>query len=414
MPAKYLNKEGGPEVRAYNPGQYPVADFLLGSVAEPSNEVPIGKAVESIINPALLTAGGNRMLSALKNLSKKSAWAKKALDFLESEGLHENRAAMALNEHLSTGGAARENPNSLNSGLGKDATRIGMPDYTRIRNAEEYGSVPGIGPSRERSLLDQLQKEPLPDTQFSSIKGGAGEPKYKTLYEDPNYEIRKSTIGFSNGKPFDTGEEKFWIYDKKNGQYTTGHRNMQDATNDIGGMDVNDWQAARKARDAEDTFSDLLDYYQGPTTKGHYTYGDVAKSIGAPGDAGWHELSAVPGGKSSVAPSTPSGKLSLAQSMQQLNQPPRGLVLGKTLPPENYALRGGVLNPNDLYESSNTDKLINDLYGHLEKSMKPSETEDAMDLYLNNEWKNSDLDEILKKHGVIKSQVKSMLGKIIE
>lgn len=346
MPSEY--RRGSP----YNPGQYPVADFMLGMAADPSNEVPIGPAAKGLmakVNPEILTAGGRRMYDALKNMAKKSKWAENILGRLESDGLSEEVAREKL-QALSQGKLTEQRGrNSI------EWMRRGPKDTTDYWDA--YGGIgrrghkdeiwKGAGPDKFEKLASSMSDVPLPETQLSLINGGAGEPKYKTVYETPDYEIRKSTLGFSNGKPFDTGEEKFWTYNKRTGEYESGHSSMQGATNEISGMDTSSWSQTKRARDAEEMFSELRDYYNEPTSKGHYTVNaHMPEELVDPmaGNLSWREMTAVPGGKPPLSVSRPNPMSEVLRSKIKSvpQQPPSD--------PANFLDRAHILvseiNPN--------------------------------------------------------------------
>lgn len=151
MPSSY--RRGSP----YTPGQYPIADGLLGMVADPSNEIPIGQAAKAIVNPELLTAGGARVYQALKNMATKSKWAERLASILEHGGINEKETAEALNS-LSQGSSSQIRGGAYNA-----------PFFSKEKN--DLLSAGNVGPGRIQKILGEVENTPLPETNFSSING---------------------------------------------------------------------------------------------------------------------------------------------------------------------------------------------------------------------------------------------------
>lgn len=103
----------------------------------------------------------------------------------------------------------------------------------------QVGHVPGVGLAQSPFTVIQGGGEAVERAapELSSMEGGIAtkEPEFTVVHTDPDgrYEIRKSTIGFDNGRPFDTGELNHWIYDNQNKEYTVANKTLPAAKVDL-------------------------------------------------------------------------------------------------------------------------------------------------------------------------------------
>lgn len=148
----------------FTPGQYPVADFLLGMVS-PENEVPIGpalKGMQAIINPGLLSAGGARMLKALQSL-KGARW-KDLLGKLESKSVPADRAASAINDLGRSFQGSRMGP--------REASPFTQGRRIEVPRGSFSGDMRTLQQKELKTLGNAIEKQPLDDVSMSYVKGG--------------------------------------------------------------------------------------------------------------------------------------------------------------------------------------------------------------------------------------------------
>jgi hypothetical protein len=76
------------------------------------------------------------------------------------------------------------------------------------------------------------------------------------------------------------------------------------------------------------------------------------------------------------------------------------------------------VRPESAVKMSMNDEMaelwVNRMADHLDKTMKPSEVDEALELFLSDRWDNEALEQILKKSGFNKEELADMLRKLLE